>query len=258
MKKLAKVETPVLVWDYSAIENEAPTEIIQAAAVQIKTVLRRTAENVIELGKLLTVVRDNIPHGSWESWVIAEIGVSTSTAGNWVRAYKHADQFRAIANLSPTAVYTLAGADVPAEAIETVNRLAESGERVTKADVDLIVGGLEPITATLDRDPAEVTSSESTTPAAEVDHDVDRTRVAPEPAAAAEAGGDSAAAMKLARAAWVNLARLAVINAAGAEVVAREAWNELKASQEMTLGDNGKPCDATLSSFLRVPEVSSQ
>jgi hypothetical protein len=241
---------PVLVWDYEAIQNEAPVEIIQAAAVQIKLVLRRTAENVIELGKLVKVAKDNLPRGSFESWVVTEIGVSTATARNWKRAFDHAEQFRAIANLNPTAVYALSGEHVTTEAIETVNQLAESGMQVTKADVDRIVGGpvdaLEPITGP-DPDPAEVASSETTTSADDIDHDVDRTRLAPDPV---ETAGGSAVELKMARAVWSNLARLAEINAGGAEIIAREAWNELKAAQEMTLADNGKPCDATLRAFL--------
>ena len=246
MNQLAKPEPPVLVWDYAAIENEAPVEIIQAAAVQIKTVLRRTAENVIELGKLLEAVRKNLPHGCWQSWVTGEIGVSTSTASNWLRAYEHADQFRAIANLNPTAIYALSGEGVTAEAIEKANQLAEAGKKVTKADVDQIVGETsEPITEP-DHDPAETERDESTAPA-EINHDRDRTRIAPEPSGS---GVDNVSAMKLARAAWVNLARLAVINPSGAEIVAREAWNELKASGEMTLDDNGKPCEQTLRAFL--------
>ena len=247
MKTLAKAEPPVLVWDYAAIQNEAPVEIIQAAAVQIKTVLRRTAENVIELGKLLTAVRKNLPHGSWQSWIVGEIGVSTSTANNWLRAYEHADQFRAIANLNPTAIYTLAGEGVPEDAIEQANKLAESGHQVTKSDADEIISGtLEPLTEP-DHDPAEVNNSETTPATGDIDHDVDRTRLAPEPV---ETAGGSADEMKLARAAWTSLARLAAINAGGAEIIAREAWNELKAAQEMTLADNGKPCDATLRAFL--------
>lgn len=247
MSNLTKPEPPVLVWDYDAIAGEAPVEIIQAAAVQIKTVLRRTAENVIELGKLLTAARNNLPHGSWQSWLTGEIGVSTSTASNWLRAYEHAEQFRAIANLNPTAIYALSGEGVTAEAIEKANQLAESGKQVTKADVDEIVGGaVEPITEP-DHDPAETERDESTEPT-EIDHDRDRTRIAPE---TSETASDNASAMKLARAAWVNLARLAVINPAGAEIVAREAWNELKASGELTLDDNGKPCEQTLRSFLQ-------
>jgi hypothetical protein len=254
MTKLAQTETPVLVWDYASIADEAPTEIIQAAAVQIKTVLRRTAENVIELGKLLTAVKNNLPHGCWQSWLTDEIGVSTSTASNWLRAYQHADQFRAIANLNPTAIYALAGEGVSAEAIEKANQLAESGQTVTRADVESILAAddgpvevvtVEPITEP-DRDPAETDREEIPAPA-DVDHDRDRTRLAPEPAGST---GDRAVEMKLARAAWLNLARLAVINEGGALAIAREAWHELKASGELTLGDNDKPCDQTLKAFL--------
>ena len=238
MKTLAKPDAPVLVWDYSTIENDAPAEIIQAAASQIKTVFRRTLENIIEIGKLLHVVREHLPHGSWRSWLEVEIGMSTSSAANYLNAYGHADEFRAVENWSAGAAFLLVGSNVPENAIESANQLAESGQKVTKDAAQAIIDD--------ERDPAETDTPEHQ-PIGEVDHDVDRTRQAPETAGSAD---DLAASLKLARTAWLSLARLADINEGGALAVAREAWHELKASGELTLGDNGRPCDSTIKSFL--------
>jgi hypothetical protein len=243
---VAKTKPVALVWDYSAIEHEAPVEIITAAAERIKLVFSKTLENIIEIGKLLNVVHENLPHGKWGDWLTVELGLSASSARNYLNAYHHRDEFRAVENWSAGAAFLLAGPSSPEGAIEAANQIAEAGEKVTTADAKQIVEDLPGITPA-DRDPAETATPKANT-SADIDHDVDRTRQAPE--RASETQTDSRVELKLATALWAAAAKLCELNPGGAAIVLREAEKEATQFAELTLGDDGRPDRETLRSFL--------
>ena len=94
MNTITTQDPPVLVWDYDQIEDLAPVAVIREAASQIKIAFRRTLENIIDIGKLLHVVREHLPRGAWGDWLQVELQMSASSACNYLRAYEHRDEFR--------------------------------------------------------------------------------------------------------------------------------------------------------------------
>jgi hypothetical protein len=242
---VAKSE-PQLLWNYASIEDEAPVEVIQQAAEQIKVVFRRTLGNIVEIGKLLHVVRENMPHGSWGDWLTVELKLSASSACNYLRAYEHRDEFKAVENWTAGAAFLLTGPGAPDDAIEQANQIAESGETVTKQDARDILDGEKPPMTQPDRDPAEETSGDLNAPS-EVNHDQARTRQATERGGSQDNGRLE---MKYAAALWSAAAKLAELNAGGCSVVLTEAQKEAQQFSELSLGNDGRPCRDTLKSFL--------
>lgn len=246
MSTLTKQAPPELVWDYAAIQDEAPVEVIQAAASQIKLAFRKTVSTIIEIGKCLAVVKKNLPHGRWGDWLDVELGMSSSSAANYLNTYEHRDQFKAVENWSASAAFLLTGPSASSDDLDAGNQLAENGEKVTRQAAKEILANSPP-KFELDPDSAE-TASDTERPAADIDHDVDRTRQAPE--------RDSTTAtaekqeLKYAAAVWTAAAKLTALNPGGAAIVLREAEKEATQFAELTLGDDGRPDRATLKSFL--------
>lgn len=110
-------------------------------AEAIRVLGRRVVGDIIEIGNRLIAVRERLPHGEWLPWLDREFGWSEQTARNFMAA---ADAF----GKSPTvvdlpidagALYLLAGPSVPPAAREAAIELAETGERITKADAEKMV-----------------------------------------------------------------------------------------------------------------------
>ena len=99
-------------------------------------ITRRTAEDIIEIGKDLIAVKERLPHGQFLPWIDTEFGMSNDTARRFMNVTEvYADKFGSVRNLPPTALYELAAPKTPVEVREEVERMIEAGEIVTKATV---------------------------------------------------------------------------------------------------------------------------
>lgn len=61
---------------------------LDAAARRIKHLAGRTAENILEIGRELLLVRKHIAHGAWEDWVRDALGWHPCTAWRFIRFAK--------------------------------------------------------------------------------------------------------------------------------------------------------------------------
>ncbi len=66
-------------FDYAALPVDAALTA-RAAAERIKLRLKRTVEDIIEIGRELTAVKDELPHGQFLPWIAAEFEMSHVTA----------------------------------------------------------------------------------------------------------------------------------------------------------------------------------
>ena len=113
------------------IQNQA-----SLAAERIKLRLKRTAEDIVEIGKDLIATKANLPHGDFLPWVKTEFGMDQKTAFNFISvAERFGDKSGIIPNLSPTVLYLLASPSTSDEIIEQVIDLANSGNKITVAEV---------------------------------------------------------------------------------------------------------------------------
>ena len=122
-------------FDYAALPA-ATAMTTRAAAERIKLRLKRTVEDIIEIGRDLTAVKADLPHGQFLPWIAAEFEMSHVTATQFMNV---ADRFggQILNNLifKPTVLYALAAPSTPDTIIEKAIEKAESGEKVTVADV---------------------------------------------------------------------------------------------------------------------------
>ena len=110
--------------------------------MRINIQLRRTAEDIVEIGKDLIAVKESLPHGCFLPWIEAEFGMSQWAARNFMKfATTYGDNSGIIHDLSPTALYALAAPKTPIEVQEEIERRIEALQR---ALIATIKGSVEP------------------------------------------------------------------------------------------------------------------
>lgn len=89
---------------------------IDTLTTEILILKQQTAQNIIEIGKRLIAVKENLPHGDFGNYLKEKVEFSQQTASNFMRAAKEFSNYQAISNFSPTKIYALL--DLPSEARE--------------------------------------------------------------------------------------------------------------------------------------------
>lgn len=106
------------------------------AAERIKLRMRRTAEDIVEIGRDLTTTKASIGHGNFLPWIQAEFGMHERTAQRFMQvAEALKGKYDTVSYLEPTALYALANPKTPIEVREEIEAMIEAGEVVTAATV---------------------------------------------------------------------------------------------------------------------------
>ncbi len=79
----------------------------KTAKIQILTA--QTAENIIEIGKTLLEVKENIPYGKFEKWLNTDINYSKRTAYNFMKVAKEFPNVQPVAHLGIRKLLALTG-----------------------------------------------------------------------------------------------------------------------------------------------------
>lgn len=126
-------------FDYAALDAETRI-VVQQRTSEIRTIVRRAATDVIEIGQKLIEVKARLGHGQFGPWLEAEFAWRERTAQSFMAV---AERFKtaniADLNFAPTALYMLAQSSVPDEARATAIQRAETGERITIAAAQTII-----------------------------------------------------------------------------------------------------------------------
>lgn len=125
-------------FDYNALDLEDKI-VVQQKTEEIKVLIRRTAQDVFDIGQKLSEIKIRLRHGHFGNWLKAEFEWSERTAQNFIRVYESfkSENFADL-HFSQTALYVLAAAPEEArlEAIELAKEkaipLAEVKEIVEK------------------------------------------------------------------------------------------------------------------------------
>jgi hypothetical protein len=123
---------PVVVgFNYDLLEAKI-AEQARSTAERIRGRLRKTLEDLIEVGSDLLEVKEALPHGQFGAWLKAEFGWSERMAQNFMSV---AERFKsakfAELPIQPSAAYLLAAPAVPDEARQVAIEKAEAGEEIT-------------------------------------------------------------------------------------------------------------------------------
>jgi hypothetical protein len=130
----------LMLFDYNQLDPETRI-VVQQRTSEIKTLMKRTAQDIIEIGEKLIEVKERLPHGAFGGWLDVEFEWSDRTARKYMSI---ADAFSNRKNSSDlvmsfeTMAY-LAAPSTPEEArTEAVSR-AQNGERITHGKAKDIV-----------------------------------------------------------------------------------------------------------------------
>ena len=122
------------------ILNLTTRKVVQQRTIEIKSLLRRTAQDIIDIGEKLSEVKQELDHGQFVDWLRTEFDWSDSAARKFMQVHR---RFKSVKftnlNIAISALYLLA-ADCTSEAArnEAVQR-AEAGEVITRAKAKEIV-----------------------------------------------------------------------------------------------------------------------
>ena len=121
-------------FDYAALDRATEVAARSDAAL-IKGLMRRTAEDVIEVGSALMRQRKAMPR-LFLLWIRAEFDMSQSAAYRFINVAERYDgKLPSLGSLNIEAVYELAAPSTPPEVREEIERRVAAGELVNATDV---------------------------------------------------------------------------------------------------------------------------
>jgi len=134
-----KIPTPAeRCFDYTTLDAESRS-IVQQQTSEIRTLMRRTAQDIINIGQKLISVKEQLGHGQFRNWLKAEFDWSVRTAARFMQvATKFKSANLAHLNIAASAVYLLAEPSTPDEAYEEALELAKR-ENITYAKAKDII-----------------------------------------------------------------------------------------------------------------------
>ncbi len=130
--------TQIKLFEYDQLE-QSDREFIQGRTNEIKALVKRSAQDIIDIGQMLIEVKERLPHGMFGQWLDGEFGWGQDTAHNFMRVASKFGNFPNLDEIAPSALYLLAAPSTPDEAkAEAINRASE-GETITHKAVKEIV-----------------------------------------------------------------------------------------------------------------------
>ncbi|MEM1242011.1 MAG: DUF3102 domain-containing protein [Cyanobacteria bacterium P01_H01_bin.26] len=120
-------------FDYDSLEA-SKRSIIQQRTGEIRERLRRSAQDVWEIGEKLSDVRSRLQYGQFLTWLKVEFGWSQRTAYNFIKVYEtFGDRFANLAkvDIATSLLYQLASPSVPEDLRNEVLESAEQGKKIT-------------------------------------------------------------------------------------------------------------------------------
>lgn len=133
----------VLRYDYSQIADADERAVVISAAMAIKPMMRRAAEDLVRIGHELIAVKDYLPHGQFGVWLETEFDLHSRTARRMMAvAERLGHKMDTLSLLAPSILYELAADSTPNDAIDRVGQLAASGETLTTRDVRSVIAAV--------------------------------------------------------------------------------------------------------------------
>jgi Protein of unknown function (DUF3102) len=128
-------------FSYQALDTRVADKV-RSIAVRVREKVKKTLEDIIEIGNDLLAVKEALPHGQFVPWLKAEFGWGERMAQNFMgvaERFGAKSEIIADLNIQPTAAYLLAGPSVPDDARQKAVERAEAGEQITPAVAKEIV-----------------------------------------------------------------------------------------------------------------------
>lgn len=126
-------------FDYAVLSPHVRI-LVQGKTSELKSLMRRSAQDIIDIGQKLAEVKERLGHGNFRAWLKAEFDWSVRTAARFMQV---ATQFKcanlAHLNIAVSALYLLAEPSTPEKARKIALELAKEGENITHTKAKAIV-----------------------------------------------------------------------------------------------------------------------
>lgn len=126
-------------FDYNALDTSTRL-FVETRTTEIKALVKRSAQDIIEIGQKLTEVKARLGHGNFGRWLEAEFAWTQQTAQRFMHVGERF-KFNNLLdlNFAPSALYLLSAPSTPDEALEEALERAENGERITHSAAKEII-----------------------------------------------------------------------------------------------------------------------
>lgn len=118
------------VFDYTSLDVEV-SQYVQQRTGEIRLLMKRTAQDIIEIGQRLLSVKEKLGHGCFLDWIDAEFEWSYPTAARFIQVTNYFSKGYQIDKFAPSALYLLAAPSTPETARTEAIALAATGEQIT-------------------------------------------------------------------------------------------------------------------------------
>ncbi|WP_250126633.1 DUF3102 domain-containing protein [Chroococcidiopsis sp. CCMEE 29] len=117
-------------FDYASLDA-ATSRFVQQQTGEIRALMKRTAQGIVEIGQKLIEVKERIGHGQFGLWLNAEFEWSQDTATNFIRVAQRFGGNPKFSEFAPSALYLLAAPSTPDTVRQEALARAEAGEFIT-------------------------------------------------------------------------------------------------------------------------------
>jgi hypothetical protein len=116
-------------------------DFLHEAADRLRLRLSRTAEDIIEIGRELIAVKDRVGHGNFLPWIDREFSMTEKSAERFMSVAKRfGGKSDTVSKLPATVLYELAAPNTTEGVRTEIVDRAESGERISVADIRALKG----------------------------------------------------------------------------------------------------------------------
>lgn len=138
-----QIQYTLFEFDYSTLPD-SERNTVQYNTLEIKKLAKRSAENIIIIGKLLTETKLVLGHGKFGKWLEAEFSWTQKQAIRFMNVFAKFDIMSNMDNYAPTALYLLSEPSTPDSALERASVLANDGEYISAKRAKEIISDCRP------------------------------------------------------------------------------------------------------------------
>lgn len=133
-------------FDYNALNDKATRATLRTEATAIKAAVKRTHDNIVEIGTRLIHAKELLEHGEFQQWIEGEFGMGYDMAWNFMNASKRFSKidFNQLLGLPQTAIFALARPAVDDETRAVALEMAASGDLKTTRDAKDLIEAAKP------------------------------------------------------------------------------------------------------------------
>lgn len=143
-------------FEYDLLKAET-RRVVQQCTNEIKTLMRRNSQDIIDIGQKLIEVKQHLGYGSFRNWLKSEFNWSISAATKFIQV---AEQFKCVnfthLNITASSLYLIAAPSTPKEARVEILERASNGENISYTKAKIIVSQHRKTTKLKSDKPAKV------------------------------------------------------------------------------------------------------